>query len=385
MMRRNIGGSKLTNECPGADRQFEIAMYDIDLSMEDHAYRIVAYRPAFRNGVVQVQRHLWSSDPQVNSAYLQWKYERNPYLDEKLIYVALYGYEVVGMFGMHGTLWEIGESGQMLSVPSAGDAVTAPEHRNRGLFGRLLNAAVGDMATRGYTYSFTFSAGPITATGLLKNGWRTTGALRTMSRKTNEKTIAPVVKDSSFCHLDGPQEHGYKPRRDVVVERGPRPEAMARLVDGLGRDGRLRHVRDVCYFAWRFQNPLCEYRFLYYDHTELEGYLVLGKPPFAGVSIVDWEASDVGVRDQLLRAAVEWGRFEKLTIWSATLSGEVRKLLEKHGFKPDFEIGPVTDGNPVILVRDLRGPMAEADWDYKTRSLTDISNWDVRMIYSDAY
>jgi hypothetical protein len=160
---------------------------------------------------------------------------------------------------------------------------------------------------------------------------------------------------------------------------------MARLVARLEYDGRLRQVRDASYFAWRFQNPLCAYRFLYCGDTELGGYLVLGKPPFAGVSIVDWEASDFAARNELLCAAMDWGNFDRLTIWSATLSPNVRKLLETRGFEPDLKIGPVINDLPVILLKDLREAMANEHWGFQNRSLTDPANWDVRMIYSDGY
>src|SRR5262249_10682368 len=67
-----------------------------------------------------------------------------------------------------------------------------------------------------------------------------------------------------------------KPRAlpDIRLARDPEPEPMARLVARLGYDGRIRHVRDAEYFAWRFRNPLHEYRFLYAGGSDLDGYLV---------------------------------------------------------------------------------------------------------------
>jgi hypothetical protein len=46
---------------------------------------------------------------------------------------------------------------------------------------------------------------------------------------------------------------------------------MADLVRRLGHDGRLRHVRDERYLAWRYRNPLYEYRFLVRESDRLEG------------------------------------------------------------------------------------------------------------------
>jgi GNAT superfamily N-acetyltransferase len=352
--------------------------------MKRDGYEVVTYEPEFRKQVLELQRHLWSPSVDVNSAYLKWKYEENPYLDTPLIYVSLWKGEVVGMRGFYGAKWEAGEPRQTSIVLCAGDLVVAPEHRNQGLFAGMMEVALKDLAARGYVYAFNLSAATITKVQSLMTGWRTAGLLRPMSFNADQK-IASGDKDSFFFRLDDPSGRGYKPRRDVRVERGPRPEAMARLVARIEYDGRLRHVRDTQYFAWRFQNPLCGYRFLYCGDAELEGYLVLGKPPFTGVSIVDWEANDLCARDELLRAAMEWGKFDRLTIWSATLSTEVRELLKKRGFEPVLESGRVIEGSPVILLRDVREAMVKADWDFQNRRLTDMANWDVRMIYSDGY
>ena len=85
---------------------------------------------------------------------------------------------------------------------------------------------------------------------------------------------------------------------------------MAELVERLGHDGRIRHVRDREYFAWRFLNPRASYRFLYAQSARLEGYLVLaaqpGRPDW-GVRLVDWEAVDDRVRRALLVAAFQKG------------------------------------------------------------------------------
>jgi hypothetical protein len=96
---------------------------------------------------------------------------------------------------------------------------------------------------------------------------------------------------------------------------------MADLIRRLGHDGRVRHVRDERYLAWRFRNPLHEYRFLFSEADgRLDGYLVLQayrRDRSRGVNIVDWEGETRQVRAELLRAAVDRGGFDILTIWTA--------------------------------------------------------------------
>ena len=75
--------------------------------MDGCDYEIVGYRPEFREQILQLQQHLWGPDVDINSAYLKWKYEENPYLDTTLIYLALCKEKVVGMRGFYGAKWEV--------------------------------------------------------------------------------------------------------------------------------------------------------------------------------------------------------------------------------------------------------------------------------------
>ena len=68
---------------------------------------------------------------------------------------------------------------------------------------------------------------------------------------------------------------------------------MADLVQRLGHDGRLRHVRDAAYLAWRLADPQHEYRFLFSGSDRLDGYLVLEwyrLDEDRGVNVRRWEA-----------------------------------------------------------------------------------------------
>jgi hypothetical protein len=77
-------------------------------------------------------------------------------------------------------------------------------------------------------------------------------------------------------------------------------------------------VRDEAFLAWRFANPLHEYRYLYAGESTLDGYLVLqrfvAQPISHQVSIVDLEANDQLTRNALLDAAIRLGRFTELSI-----------------------------------------------------------------------
>jgi hypothetical protein len=168
---------------------------------------------------------------------------------------------------------------------------------------------------------------------------------------------------------------------------------MAELVERIGSDGRLRQVRDQEYFAWRFQNPLSRYQFFFWDDATLEGYLVLRtRVDGKSGSIVDWEGTNMKVRAGLLQAVLQWGKFDRLAVWTVTLPTEVKTLLYNAGFNPlkkTESIGrahSVRAPRPMVLLKAVRRDiLAEADWVIAHRRLLDLDNWDLRMIYADNY
>jgi len=339
-----------------------------------------------------------------NLACLEWKYESNPYLPEPLVYLALHEGRVVGMRGMVGSCWEAGPDSERSIVPCAEDLVIAPGHRNRGLVGRIMRAAYADLASRGYPVSLSLTAAAVTLAASLADGWRAVGSVQEMSRIASPDSWrwrlgsrmfgwrvawrgARLVSHGwrPFRHLD---EHVRHPAdgRAITVTLEPRPDAMADLIRRLGHDGRIRHVRDPEYFAWRFKCPIRSYRFLWAEGDRLEGYLVLAAGwtgAQSRVNIADWEATGQPVRLALLRAATEWGRLSEMGAWTFGLPEESASMLRDAGFAQVSRQRLVRDG-PMVLVRSVVPPPPPGGPRLGPLALMDRPNWDLRMLYSMA-
>ena len=371
------------------------------------AYDIIPYDPGLKEQTAELQRHLWSGDAEVNIAYLEWKYERNPYGETPLIYVATSDGRVVGMRGMFGSAWEIGAGSETFAIPCADDFVIAPNHRNRGLSSLIMRGALDDLACRGYEYVFSLSPGPVTLVTSLVSGWRRVGSMQPAERRGSPDLLrrchsrlskAPVLwrvagtlvrlshARSPFRRLDCRGERRRPGQSgEICLEREPRIDAMVDLVRRLGHDGRVRHVRDERYLAWRFRNPLHEYRFLFCDDDGLGGYLVLQayrQDRSRGINIVDWEGTTCQIRGDLLRTAIEWGDFDQLNIWTATLPDEALTQLSAAAFVP----APARSSlhSPNVLVISTRQTVQEPDPTLAGRRLLDVAEWDMRMVYSMA-
>jgi GNAT superfamily N-acetyltransferase len=373
-------------------------------------YEIVRYCPELKPQVAALQRHLWRGSEAENRAYFEWKYERNPYIASPLVYLAVCEGRVVGMRGMFGACWEIGPRSERFVVPCADDFVIAPEHRNRGLFGRIMSAAWEDLAARGHRCAFSLSAGDVTLAGSLVSGWRSIGSALEVQRKGIPSApwrdrvgarlrsmpllwrwadaVAGRVDETGrrpFRRLDRPARRSPD-ATTVWLAREPKPTPMAELIRRLGHDGRVRHARDEEYLGWRFANPLHEYRFLFSGDRRMDGYLVLQSYRLdrsRGVNIVDWEAETPSVRSALLRAALDWGRFAEVSAWTVTLPEAARALLGESGFAPATR-GRLTRRGPHLLVRGIGDPRSGTEPLLGTHRLLDVSGWDMRMLYSMA-
>jgi GNAT superfamily N-acetyltransferase len=369
-------------------------------------YEIVSYRPELKGQIARLQRHLWGGDEALNAAYFEWKYERNPYLPVPLVSLALAAGEVVGMRGMFGSCWEIGAGPELVVVPCGDDLVIAPDHRHRGLFGRIMDATNAELAAGGHPVTFSLSAGVVAMAGSLARGWRTAASVREVFRAGPGPTslawslarrvrswpgmrylarAAARTRRPSFQQLDAaaPRTPGHG---GIWCTSEPRPQAMADLVRRLGHDGRIRHVRDAPYLAWKLANPLHDYRFLLAGDDRLEGYLVLQTYRVTGAgraNVVDWEAANPAVRAALLDAAIDWGRFAGLGAWTMSLPREAEALLAERGFRPVARHPLLRQGTAVLVRAATESPGGPGP-SLGGRRLLDAASWDMRMLYSMA-
>ncbi len=365
---------------------------------------MVAYRAEHAPLVAELQRHLWSPDPALNTAYLEWKHHQNPYIREPLIYLAFADEQLVGMRGVFGTQWQVGVPTESFTLPYTDDLVIEPSFRQRGVHHQIMRFAFDDLERRGYRYVINLSAGRVTQRTSVLMRWRNAGAtvhvqrpamrtvMRTLAqRASNVPGVARLLEtlhsmrgpvgDRLFDRFDERSARRTRQRRSkdtaIFAESNPIPDEMESLVNRLPTDGRFRHVRDSAYFAWRFRNPMRSYRFLFAGGDRVEGYLVLQRSLEGGdrVSIVDWEAERESVLEALLTAALEDGQFAALSTWRLGASPAAARVLDRSGFKP------VGTGR-CILVRAVRDADLDDRWTMAGRPLDDASQWDLRMIYS---
>ena len=359
-------------------------------------FEIVRYSKTFKDQVVALTTHLWSSNTGLNAAYFEWKHEQNPYIEEPLVWLALHQGEVVGMRGVFGSKWEIGSPDETFTFPHADDLVVRPDFRNQGVVTQIHRAAFEDLERMKFPYIVSLSAGPLTVLGSLAMGWKRVGLMTPYSKKNSIHKLSKTAPYSLFGRVLGIYEnylsrtafdrldHKSHSRTNASISIGsqPRSEEMSRLLNRIPSNGRIRHLRNQEYFDWRFRNPLHRYRFLYWDETELEGYLVLQQNrKRREFNIVDWEGTTQQVQSELLDAAFRFSTFPEISCWTLSLSDESRTLLSKAGFRgraPRSEL----DLDECLLVRPACEDSFTEDWTLNGVHMLDPQNWSIRMIFS---
>jgi hypothetical protein len=260
-----------------------------------------------------------------------------------------------------------------------------------------MTTAMADLAARGFPYAVNLSASQQTAAASLRMKWRRAGSVGSMLRRSSSARVTSFLRDRTrgvpglwrlgelLTRVSSATDGGalFKrfekcaTARGLTVSATPRSGAMAALVSRLPWDGRIRHVRDTVWLDWRYRNPLHEYRFAYAGGEALDGYIALRQ--IRGqqrVSIVDLEAGDDATRNALLGAAADSG-FAELHAWARTLDARGSEQLRTQGFVPEdggFDTG--------VLVRAMADERISTEWRLGDQSLTDIEDWDLRMIYS---
>lgn len=357
-------------------------------------YQFIRFNRELKEQVVHLQQYLWGSDLELNARYLDWKYFQNPYLAQPLVYLAVYQGQVVGMRGFYGSLWHMGRLEETWEVPVAADAVVHPDHRRKGLYLRIGEFAEDDLQSQGYAYTLSVSGSPAVRNANLGRGWNVVGEWQvwytpgekekppgflkrlvdkqSSSKKTDEKSL--------FWHLDKKNRIG-----NISIEKHPRLQAMAELAGKSGGD-HIRHVRDISFFSWRFDNPFSNYRFLYYGEGNPLGFLVLRSAQQKGksrVHIVDWAAEDAHVLSELL-AAAKVGYFPGIYIWSGWPSPVEESAFTQQGFSNiAVKNSSAPDIHRPTLMVDYFNMTNENKYTPPETKLLDIKSWHLHGIDSD--
>jgi hypothetical protein len=227
------------------------------------------------------------------------------------------------------------------------------------------------------------------AAGYATQGWSSVGSWQVAFRRLAPRrrhTLAPGQRGqpTPFAVLDI-HARGELPG-PITVSPRPRPAAMARLAARLSSGAPLGLDRSRRFYAWRYGNPLSQYRILFLGTRRLRGFMALQfsiRSACAAINVVEWEGESARDKALLIEAAMTWGDFESLRIWSASFTPDEQALLARLGFAVVDHAGAAAEGFycPQILVR----PAERGGTRGLARSLGQPAQWQLPGIASDNF
>ncbi len=379
-------------------------MQDIQHTMN---YEIIRYEDKYNDQICELEKELWSSDLNVNKSYLRWKYFHNPYSAPSIVYIVLHEGKVIGVRGMYATKWRLGNDSDTFIALCGGDTVIHPGYRGKGVYIELTNFIRDDLYTLGCSYIFNFSANPGTLITSLAIGWKSIGRIKTISIESykrmvirklfSERMINKLIKTSRVAEplkrLINVFDYSKLPKyhknitTNIKIDNRPKPDEMAALVGKLDKGNKLILLRDKKFFKWRYSNPLSKYFFLYWYDNELKGYLVAQTSLYRidymeKFNIIELEGVDPVIKFELLKSVISLLGSRSITIWSCMLDENCQRFLAQKGFIEAGSTG-AAEYTPTVLVTMTKGLNDKIE--YHGTNLLDINNWDLKMIYSDAF
>jgi Acetyltransferase (GNAT) domain len=335
------------------------------------------FRPFQAEDLTQVEQslaNLYKVSRQECSDFLQWKYFNNPYSGKPLIVVADYEGTIAGQYSYTPMGWRNSATGSEETILAPGGAFVLPEHRNKGLFKRMMSFG-RDWLSQDYHWFLNMTS-------------------TSNSAATYRKSGAHPLADRLFldsCSYSGLAHYclSFKKKNQSRVKQGEFDGILVTdevFKQDMSRIARQRNLpgpavelrRDEVFYGWRYRNPAKKYTFYYAGSPgEITGYVVISHNSnnLRGY-IVDYGQTDAFSLGRILSFIKERGHFDILSIFEFCadedfLKSEAEGILKKRRTVRYLE-QKVTPFYPLFLVKTREG---ESGWFWDGLDLREINNW----------
>ncbi|UPV75990.1 GNAT family N-acetyltransferase [Halorussus limi] len=354
--------------------------------------------------------------------WFEWKYRANPYVDHVPIFLAETDGEVVGARAFFSL--ELRADGSEYVAFQPCDTMVHPDHRRRGLFTRMTEAAI-DRYADDVDCFFNFP-NEYSLAGNLKLGWEVVGERETYYRVQNPATwlsdalpgdssaVGATVGSAAWfagraaarSYLSvrdrlAPDASGVAPRWHDGV-----PAELLASLAGKRTPREFRVPRDERFYRWRFENPKWEYETVVArdgatpdrgnrDETpagkrgDPTAAIVVGTRTYPdGTSVAQFAdvVPLVGGADReralsaLVAAAVR--RHADADLLLAPGETVPESLLSAYGFHGDGRPPLSWVASPTVQV--ARPVADDGEWTLADRSLAEAENWRLALCEQDS-
>jgi GNAT superfamily N-acetyltransferase len=358
------------------------------------SYTVRPFQPGDRDAYLSLYRDVF--DAPAEPAWFRWKYRANPYADEVPIYVAETDGQLVGARSFFPMPLAAGDESVLAYQPC--DTMVAADHRRRGLFTEMTEAAIEAYRDGDPALCFNFP-NDRTLPGNLDLGWR---AVATQPIYYRIQRPAAITGSRADGQITGPLSRAvasaagaYYRVRDAVAGPDGSPPAVERrpgvptdVLSDLYRDAVPDSVhthRDERFLDWRFENPRWDYEtFLAHEGGSVVGAVVVGSRNRYGferaniADVVPLSEPRPGVVRALLAAVVD--RHRDAALCTAMPGPIPTTALSAFGFRPDTAVPlSLTTETTTLVVR----PLSDEGRTVGGRSVEEPTNWSLTFAAQD--
>ncbi|PSP74815.1 GNAT family N-acetyltransferase [Halobacteriales archaeon QS_3_64_16] len=360
-------------------------------------YEIRPFEPGDRGEICSLYETVFEETATIE--WFDWKYTDDPFIEGVPIVLAERENRIVGARPFFALEMCAGDRRALALQP--GDTMVHPEHRRKGLFTRMTEAAIERYGDREPEFFFNFP-NDRSRPGYLDMGWRLVSETPIYYRIQNPARVLGLRTDSragkladrlsrsvAAAGLDAIEDFSTVPTADVTIER--RSSVPAEELAGLYESDvpeRIHARRSERFYHWRFSNPRGSYTtYLARQDGDLLGSAVVGSHQDGGTTIhklLDVLPMGERVRENqdvlasLLGAIVaDSASADAIAAHSGVLDHDVLAGL---GFLPDDSFPLARCSSPTTLV--VRSVGTE-EWTLGERELTEVEDWQLAFAERD--
>jgi GNAT superfamily N-acetyltransferase len=360
-------------------------------------YEIRPFEPGDRGEICSLYETVFEETATIE--WFDWKYTDDPFFEGVPIVLAERENRIVGARPFFAL--EMGAGDRRALALQPGDTMVHPEHRRKGLFTRMTEAAIERYGDREPEFFFNFP-NDRSRPGYLDMGWRLVSQAPIYYRIQNPVGVLGLWTDSrageladrlsrsvAAAGLNAIENFSTVPTADVTIER--RSSVPAEELAGLYESDvpeRIHARRSEHFYHWRFSNPRGSYTtYLARQDGNLLGSAVVGSQQEDGATIRklldvlpmgEGAAGNQDVLASLLEAIVaDSASADAIAVHSGVLDHDVLTGL---GFLPDDSFPLARCSSPTTLV--VRSVGTE-EWTLGERELTEVEDWQLAFAERD--
>jgi len=326
----------------------------------------------------------------------EWKYEKNPYTEKPLCFLALHDDKVVGHRGFVVQKFQLKKNEHLFAIP--GDSMVHTDYRRLGIFSDLVEFSNRDIIYNSDVDLFlSLSTTKATTEATKRYGYVPVGERKKLYRFS----IKNIFKYRYNDGIDLNETFSSKKTGNTVeVTDELKKEAIIDLMDISTKEEMLTNLRDEQFYKWRFEECPNEQVFIYFwNGNELEAYVSLEKDNFRfyGLdidyySILEYGYTDIKIFEEMIDTLVRRLSLPFVMSYVFTRDKKERSVLKDYGFKGSgsYMINSLQkrglldeEDLPGILIRPTSDELSEGDFYLNDTDVRSDKNWS--LFWSDVH